>query len=400
MPAPTEDPDTAEGWYSLGNERQDEGLDDLAAKCYERALRMDPGHAKAWNNLGASRYKLGRGQLAADAYRRALEIEPSLLQSLVNLARVYRELGDAGKAEPLLARAAALDPSNPETWEALGRVRVQLGQSDPALEAFRAWMGCEPTRIDPYLHLAGVEIARRNAAAAEQWFLGALKHHPANPMLAHMLAAARGEATAKPGEGYVESLFDGMAQNFDAQLKHLGYQVPRLLARSILPLLRREPRARVLDLGCGTGFLGAELAPSGAEITGVDLSAEMLKGAAERGVYARLVKGELVEQMRAAAAGSLDAIVAADVFGYVGDLGEAFEAAARALATGGVFAFSVEALERGEFVLRANGRYAHTDAYLRALAARCGLAEHRMERIQLRLEHGVAVEGWLATFLR
>jgi predicted TPR repeat methyltransferase len=399
-PAPTTDPDTADGWYRLGNARQDEGRDDLAAECFEHAVRMEPGHARAWNNLGASRHRLGGAELAAAAYRRALAIEPTLLQALVNLAHLCREGGDAEAAEPLLARASALDPSNAGTWEALGRVRVGLGRHDAALESFRAWLECDRSRLEPYVNLAGIELARGNLAAAGAWFLAGLEHHPADPTLRHMLAAVRGEAKPLPAAGYVEQLFDGMAREFDVTLQRLGYRVPEMLARAVLPLLRRAPRARVLDLGCGTGLLGAALAPAGAEITGVDLSAEMLQRAAARGVYARLVKGELVEEMRSAAPGTLDAVLAADVFVYLGDLESVFEAAVRALATGGVFAFSVEALESGDFALRPSGRYAHSAAYLRALAARCGLAEHRMERNIVRIEHGVPVEGWLASFTR
>lgn len=399
-PANAAEPDDADGWYRLGNARQDEDRDDLAVECFERAVGMDSRHARAWNNLGSSRYKLGRREPAAAAYRAAIAIEPSLLQALVNLAQLYRERGDPGGAEPLLARAAGLEPSSAATWEALARVRLELRRSDAALDAFRAWMECDRSRLEPYLNLAGIEIARGAPAAAEKWFLAGLQHHPADPTLRHMLAAVRGESTARPSEGYVEQLFDGMAQNFDRQLKNLGYKVPEALARVVLPLLRRSWPARVLDLGCGTGLLGAELTSPAVAITGVDLSAGMLQRATARGVYTSLVKADLVEYLRGAATGAFDAILATDVFNYVGDLEAVFEGAARVLAPGGIFAFSVAALEGGDFALRPSGRYAHSAAYLRTLAWRHRLSEHCLERINLRFEHGAADAGWLAFFIR
>lgn len=398
--APAAGPKSAEDWYRSGNAHQDEGRDDLAVECYERVVQLQPGHAKAWNNLGVSRHKLGRDAPAAEAYRQALAIDPSLLQALVNLAHLCRESGDFAGAEPLFARATALDASNPETWEALGQVRLQLGRPDPALEAFGGWLACDRSRLEPYLSLARVEIARGNPAAAERWFQGALEHHPANPTLQHMFAAVRGETTAKPAEGYVEQLFDGMAPIFEQQLRKLGCQIPEELARAVLPLLEAYRPARVLDLGCGTGLLGAALAPASATITGIDLSAEMLSRAAARGIYAQLAKAEMVEYLRAAEAGTFDAVLATDVFVYLGELEPVFEGAARVLTPGGVFAFSVEALETGNFALRPNGRYAHSPSYLRRIAARHGLSERGFERIQLRIEYGVPVEGWLAVFTR
>jgi predicted TPR repeat methyltransferase len=398
--APAAAPQSADDWYRLGNARQDEGRDDLAVECYERVVQLAPAHAKAWNNLGVSRQKLGRSVPAADAYRQALAIDPSLLQAVVNLAHLCRESGDFAGAEPLFARATALDAANPDSWEALGQIRLQLGRTDPALEAFRGWLACDRSRLEPYLALARVEIARGNPAAAERWFQGALEHHPANPMLRHMFAAVRGDTTAMPAEGYVEQLFDGMAPIFEQQLRKLGYQIPEALARSVLPLLQSYRPARVLDLGCGTGLMGAALAPAGASIIGIDLSAEMLARAAAGGHYADLIKSDLTEYLRAAGAGTFNAVMATDVFVYLGDLAPVFEGVARALAPSGLFAFSAEVLETGDFALKPNGRYAHSATYLRAIAARQGLSERNFERVRLRVEYGTPVEGWLALFVR
>lgn len=54
-----------------------------------------------------------------------------------------------------------------------------------------------------------------------------------------------------------------------------GAFVPKLAA-DLLELLAPQPAERVLDLGCGTGDLTAQLAASGASVVGVDASNEMV----------------------------------------------------------------------------------------------------------------------------
>jgi ubiquinone/menaquinone biosynthesis C-methylase UbiE len=77
--------------------------------------------------------------------------------------------------------------------------------------------------------------------------------------------------------------FDRMADTYDAWYETpLGRTVEALEKELFFRLMRPVSGARVLDAGCGTGRLTAELARKGFMVTGVDISPAMLKKARDR----------------------------------------------------------------------------------------------------------------------
>ena len=54
------------------------------------------------------------------------------------------------------------------------------------------------------------------------------------------------------------------------------------MAAGVLELLAPKPGERILDVGCGTGHLTAQIAEAGANVLGIDRSADMIRQAKEK----------------------------------------------------------------------------------------------------------------------
>ncbi len=115
----------------------------------------------------------------------------------------------------------------------------------------------------------------------------------------------------------------------------------RTLERLLLPHL--SPRARVLDLCCGTGEITARLLRAGLRVTGVDRSQAMLAYARQRAPRARFLKADMREFCPEP--GSFAAVVC--VYNSLPHLTSTrqlqavFRMVARALAPGGRFVFDL-----------------------------------------------------------
>jgi trans-aconitate methyltransferase len=68
-------------------------------------------------------------------------------------------------------------------------------------------------------------------------------------------------------------------QTWDPALYDARHSFVYKAAAGLLDLLAPQPGERILDLGCGTGHLTAQIAERGAHVLGLDLSADMIREA-------------------------------------------------------------------------------------------------------------------------
>ena len=113
-----------------------------------------------------------------------------------------------------------------------------------------------------------------------------------------------------------------------------GYTAHRIAAAAMAAALP-DRAASILDIGCGTGLVAVELAARGfTTVDGLDASPRMLEKARAKGVYRRLIEGDL-RRPDAVDSGRYDAAIAVGVFGggHVGP--EDLECFARPVRAGG-----------------------------------------------------------------
>jgi predicted TPR repeat methyltransferase len=269
-------------------------------------------------------------------------------------------------AADLLALALERAPGFASAWFALGEIRARGGDRAGAVAAFRGALAADP----PDRQGAALHLAR----------LGA------------------GEAATAMSPAYVRTLFDQYAPHFDkALVEGLAYRGPALLREALrtVAAARGVPFrfARVVDLGCGTGLAAEALRDCCGAVVGVDLSPAMVAAARRKGVYAQVKVGDMVEFVARLAGGSCDLVMAADALVYLADLAPLCVAVARALAPGGILAFTVETHAGAGVVLGEKLRYAHGADHVRAALHAAGLAPFALDPASTRSENAAPVPG-------
>jgi predicted TPR repeat methyltransferase len=339
-----------------------------AAAAYRDAIRISP-EARSYNNLGAALRAQRRFDEARAAYERALELDPKHANAHHNLANLLASRGHVQEAVEHYCTAITLMPSLAGAYRQLGIAYSMLGRKEEAAGVYREWLSREPD----------------------------------NSVARHMLAACSGQGVpGRASDECVVQMFDAFARSFDVKLAKLDYRAPELCRAALAQAVGSPAQSlATLDAGCGTGLCGALVAPFASQLTGVDLSAQMLAQARRTGHYDELVRAELTEYLGSQAE-RFELILSADTLVYFGALEAVLGAAAGALRSSGLLIFSVERgsdelMGHGGHCLNLHGRYCHSQRYVERVLEGAGLRLVALEPGVLRNEGGRPVPGLIVT---
>eukprot|EP00933_Yihiella_yeosuensis_P062743 TRINITY_DN6572_c1_g2_i1.p1 TRINITY_DN6572_c1_g2~~TRINITY_DN6572_c1_g2_i1.p1 ORF type:complete len:262 (-),score=58.61 TRINITY_DN6572_c1_g2_i1:90-875(-) len=211
----------------------------------------------------------------------------------------------------------------------------------------------------------------------------------------------------------IEELFDDYAETFEDHLvDKLGYRGPEVIEGLIQSFAAEDEKTpqgapwfeNVVDVGCGTGLCAVKLRPFSGRLTGIDVSQGMLDVAARKGhdgiegsvgqLYEELVAADAAVGLKKLPAGSIDLVVAGDMFIYVWSVEAVLKACAHCLRPGGMMIFTAETLEEGSseegWIERESERFAHCRSYLVRHCEAQGLRVEHVETVSLRREKGYA----------
>ena len=284
-------------------------------------------------------------------------------KELFDFVKRLKEYGNVRPAYLCAKRVVELEPENWDVWYELGDLCQSVGKRDEARVAYQKYFDA----------------------------------HPEDAEIEHLLVALKDEAPPpRAPDRTIQQIYKDFAWHYETRMvKDLGYKGPERLQEAIRSAIGDRTGLAVLDLGCGSGLSGVALKPFAAQLTGVDLSPEMLELSRARNIYDRLEVGEITEWL-AKTNERFDIIASLDCLIYFGDLRAIVGAAAKRLKPGGVLFLSTERGDRYPYQLTDTGRYAHHPDHVRDAAAEAGLAVAVLNEAFLRMEYGSEVIGIFA----
>ncbi len=279
---------------------------------------------------------------------------------LLDVTKKLRQMGAIQAAYLCGKKTVELAPENWLAWYDYGEVAHCLGKREEARAAYGVYF----------------------------------KAHPDDGEIEHLLIAmADGAPPPRASDHAIQHIYKTFAASYDTRMRDdLKYVGPEKLMELTRPFLGGRDKLRIMDMGCGSGFAGLVLRPLAAELTGVDLSPEMVELAMGRNVYDKLEVAEITEWLGKGGE-NYDLIFSSDCLIYFGDLRVILAACAKRLKPNGVLSFSLERGSKPPFHLTDTGRYTHSPAHVRDAAEKAGLALLAQDESFLRMEWGEEVIG-------
>ena len=407
---------------------------EAALEAFRTALELESSYSEALANYASTLTALNRYEEALPHYQELVRRGHADAAAFLSLARALRGAGQLGNAVKAIQRALAAQPAYPDAFNLLGIVLGEEGEVERAVESYQNALAIDPSHRRALLNLAQLHSEQQQFDAAIQIYNRFLEHYPEDvaglrgigsaylfagrlaeaddylgrvlvqdpedAVAAHLHSAASGNTPESGSAAYARAVFDSYAKTFEKSLTGtLEYRFPESLPARLEALDGKDAwYEKALDLGCGTGLVGAQIRTYCAQLTGVDISAEMIARAEEKAVYDTLLSEDVTSMLRGGDS-KWDLVVAADLLVYVGKLEPFFGALANRCNSGARIILTTERADVESYSLKPSGRFVHSDGYLEEVCGADLEVTHR-DTIVLRKEIGQPVEGSVFTLTR
>jgi predicted TPR repeat methyltransferase len=363
-------------------------------------VTAQPESAALRGRLGLLYQSTGREHLALAEFCAAFEVAPNDTVGRYNYAAALHAAGDHALSLELLDEGLLTSPDNFRLHYGRACSLQSTGLRDDARIAYMRAVELQADFADGWYAIGTLEQAEGHHAAAIECYQKVVALQPENLSAQHMLDSLIGQQSSQaPGE-FAKILFDSYADHYEEHLTGtLEYRGPELVEGALLKCLGSRTGLRVLDLGCGTGLFGERIRSLADQLTGIDVSANMIAKTEERGDYDAVFVAELHDYLQTIVPGSFDVIVAIDVFIYLGSLSDVVVGCAKALDKNGLLAFSAEIGAKG-FQLDHSGRYTHSENYLSEQREQAGFESLSFTEETIRQESGEPCRAFIGVWRR
>ena len=362
-----------------------------AQTALEKVLFEYPNHLEALVNLGSCFMQQKNFAQAIHYFATACRIDENYLPAHYNLACALMEFRRFPQACDYFTRYLEKAGEELEALYHLGFVHMMLDHYAESKDSFYKILKINPDNILVLHNLASIAIKEKEPSVALGYYQRILTLAPTDDIALYMHAALlQKNPPARAPDAYVKALFNQYADRFDEHLlQSLHYQTPELLYQFWQKHTHHQAHYSIVDLGCGTGLIGALFKPHAKTLIGVDLSQAMLKVAADKALYNTLHEQELSDYLDQCTE-HYDLAILADVLVYIGDCDYLFQKLKNIAQH---ILFSIESTEQKNYVLSSHGRYQHNIDYITRLAKKYHFQYKIKSKVTLRRQNHQAVLG-------
>jgi predicted TPR repeat methyltransferase len=381
-------------------ELHEEGNQQEALSIYRELLQFIPQSPIIHFNMGLARFDLGDFEEAAKHYNIAGQESPEDPDIHYNRGLNLRRLSKYREAITTFSQAIAMGDKSIDTLYNIALCHQDLDEFENAASLYEVILKNYEDHQSSLNNYAYLCHKTGDLKKAEQLYKRLLQLNPQHTAASHMLNALLGITPDNAPLDYIESIFDGYASNFEENLlKELHYRTPTELFHFYSKQFSEPENHKCLDLGCGTGLAGEAFSSICSELTGVDISNEIIKVAEEKNLYKRLVKNDILTFLNRSKE-TFDLIIAADVFTYMGDLEPLFRACYQQINADGILCFSVEESHGDSFTLKETGRFGHSSDYIENIGEKTDWTMLASKHTKLRKDKNEWILGYLFVLQR